>query len=324
MRRRELIALFGGAIAWPFAVCAQSPSGKMLRVGVVGAQGRDAPIYIAFLKRMAELGYQEGRNFSFEYVRTPSIDDYEASFRELAARKPDIVMAVGNEPALRAARAIAGDLPIVVLAIDFDPVARGYVASMARPGGNITGMFVHALELAAKRIELLRAALPAARRLGLVWDAASRDQAEAAANAAPALGFEPRRIEVTGQPPDYAAALAQMADAPGEPVAIPAGPIFLRDRESIERLLLDRRIPSVSAFRELAQAGGLMSYGVDLVGVFGDVANVDDQVAKGRKPAELPIVQVSRFHLAINLKTAKALGVDLSPTLLARADEVIE
>ena len=273
---------------------------------------------------MAELGYQEGRNFSFEYVRTPSIDDYEASFRELAARKPDIVMAVGNEPALRAARAIAGDLPIVVLAIDFDPVARGYVASMARPGGNITGMFVHALELAAKRIELLRAALPAARRLGLVWDAASRDQAEAAANAAPALGFEPRRIEVTGQPPNYAAALAQMADAPGEPVAIPAGPIFLRDRESIERLLLDRRIPSVSAFRELAQAGGLMSYGVDLAGVFGDVANVVDQVAKGRKPAELPIVQVSRFHLAINLKTAKALGVDLSPTLLARADEVIE
>ena len=184
MRRRELIALFGGAIAWPFAVSAQSPSGKMLRVGVVGAQGRDAPIYIAFLKRMAELGYQEGRNFSFEYVRTPSIDDYEASFRELAARKPDIVMAVGNEPALRAARAIAGDLPIVVLAIDFDPVARGYVASMARPGGNITGMFVHALELAAKRIELLRAAFAAASAWSREAASQTRPSLRAAGNAA--------------------------------------------------------------------------------------------------------------------------------------------
>jgi putative ABC transport system substrate-binding protein len=119
-------------------------------------------------------------------------------------------------------------------------------------------------------------------------------------------------------------ALAQMADAPGEPIVIPAGPMFLRDRDIIERLLLERRIPSVAAFRELAQAGALMSYGVDLVGVFEDVAVIVDQVAKGRKPAEMPITQSSRFHLAINLNTAKALGVDLPPTLLASADEVLE
>jgi len=115
-----------------------------------------------------------------------------------------------------------------------------------------------------------------------------------------------------------------MADAPGEPIVIPAGPMFLRDRDIIEQLLLERRIPSVAAFRELAQAGALMSYGVDLVGVFGDVAVVVDQIAKGRKPAELPITQSSRFHLAVNLKTAKALGVDLPPMLLASADEVLE
>jgi putative ABC transport system substrate-binding protein len=195
-------------------------------------------------------GYREDRNFIFDHVQTPSIDAYDATFRELAGRKLDIMMVAGNEPALRAARAAAGNLPIVFLAIDFDPAEKGYVASMARPGGNITGIFVHPIELAAKRIELVREALPRARRLGLLWDASSRDQADAAARAAATLGFEPRHLEVTGHPPDYAAALAQMADAPGEPVVIPAGPVFLRDRIVIERLMMERRIPSIGAFRE--------------------------------------------------------------------------
>jgi putative ABC transport system substrate-binding protein len=335
MRRRELITLLAGAAAvlclssilfsafWPHGARAQATV-RPLRVGFVGAQPRDAPIYVAFRKRMAELGYQEDRNFTFEYIQTPSIDAYDTSFRELAARKLDIIMAAGNEPALRAARAAAGTLPIVFLAIDFDPVERGYVASMARPGGNITGIFVHPLELAAKRIELVREALPQARRLGLIWDASSRDQAEAAATAAQTLGFEPRRIEVTGQPPDYVAALAQMADAPGEPMVIPAGPIFLRDRITIGRLMIERRIPSIGAFREIVEAGALMSYGIDLVALFRDVAGVVDQVAKGAKPAELPIVQSSRFHLAVNLKTAATLGITLPLALTSRADEVIE
>src|SRR6202040_3832617 len=190
MRRREFTMLLGGtAAAWPLAARAQQTA-RSLRVGFVGVQPRDAPIYVAFRKRMAELGYREGRYFTFEYIQTPSIDAYDASFRELAARKPDIVIAAGNEPALRAARAAAGALPIVFLAIDFDPVGKGYVASLARPGGNITGIFVHPLELAAKRIEFVREALPQARHLGLIWDASSRDQAAAAAGKS--LGFEPR------------------------------------------------------------------------------------------------------------------------------------
>jgi putative ABC transport system substrate-binding protein len=226
LKRRDFIALLGdAAVAWPIAASAQQTA-KVLRVGFVGVQPRDAAIYVAFRKRMAELGYREDRYFTFEYIQTPSIDAYDASFRELAARKPDIVIAAGNEPALRAASAAAGTLPIVFLAIDFDPVERGYVASLARPGGNITGIFLHPLELTAKRIELVRQALPQARHLGLIWDASSRDQVETAAVAAKSLGFEPRRIEVTGQPPDYAAAFGQMADVPGEPIVIPAGPIF--------------------------------------------------------------------------------------------------
>src|ERR1700694_4334814 len=133
MKRREFITLLGGAaVAWPLAAHAQQAA-RVFRVGFVGIQPFDAPIYVAFRKRMAELGYQDGRNFTFEYVQTPSLDAYDASFRELAARKPDIILAAGNEPALRAARAAAGTVPIVFLAIDFDPVERGYVASLARP-----------------------------------------------------------------------------------------------------------------------------------------------------------------------------------------------
>jgi putative tryptophan/tyrosine transport system substrate-binding protein len=193
-RREFLVTLSGGFATFPLIARAQQTA-RVLRVGLVGGQPRDAAIYVAFRKRMAELGYRDNY-FTFEYIQTPSIDAYDASFRELAARKPDIVIAAGNEPALRAARAAVGTLPIVFLALDFDPVGKGYVASLARPGGNITGIFVHPLELAAKRIELLRESLPQARHLGLIWDASSRDQVEAAAVAAKSLNFEPRRIEV--------------------------------------------------------------------------------------------------------------------------------
>jgi putative tryptophan/tyrosine transport system substrate-binding protein len=217
MRRRKFIILLGGAVAtWPFAVGAQPPPG-MQRVGYVGIQPRDATLYLSFRRRMAELGYQEGRNFRFDYIQTPDIEGYERGYRELAARKVDIFLAVGGEPALRAAKAAAGMLPIAFLAIDFDPAAKGYVASMMRPGGNVSGIFVHQIELAAKRIELLREVFPSARRVGLLWDASSRDQAEAAAEAAKTLGFAPLLIEVTGEPPDYAAALHAMEDTPGEP-----------------------------------------------------------------------------------------------------------
>ena len=317
MRRRKFIILLGGAVAtWPFAVGAQPPPG-MQRVGYVGIQPRDATLYLSFRRRMAELGYQEGRNFRFDYIQTPDIEGYERGYRELAARKVDIFLAVGGEPALRAAKAAAGMLPIAFLAIDFDPAAKGYVANMMRPGGNVSGIFVHQIELAAKRTELLREVFPSARRVGLLWDPSSRDQADAAAEAAKTLGFAPLLIEVTGEPPDYAA-------APGEPAAIPAGPLFLRDRAVIAQALLDRRIPSISAFREVAEAGAMMSYGVDLMGLFRDIADYVDRIARGGKPAEMPIEQTTRFHMTVNLKTAASLNVSLSYAFTVRSNEVFE
>jgi putative ABC transport system substrate-binding protein len=296
----------------------------MLRVGYVGMQPADAPIYDAFRARMRELGYRAGANFAFEYLRAANVEAYPDTYAALVALKPDIVLTAGSEPALRAAQASAGGLPIVLLAIDFDPLTRGYVPSLAHRGGNITGIFVPQLELAKKRIELARELLPRATRLGILSDASSRDQAVAAGEAARAMGLEPRLIEVTDQPPDYAAAFARMSDAPGEPMVVPASAVFLRDRAEIETIARERGVPMIAAFRENAAAGAVMSYGIDLADLFRDIADVVDHVAKGRKPADLPIAPPSHFHLALNLKAAVTLGVTVPPTLLARADEVIE
>jgi putative ABC transport system substrate-binding protein len=183
---------------------------------------------------------------------------------------------------------------------------------------------VSQLELAGKRVELLRETFPRARRVGLFWDAASREQAMAAAAAATSLSFEPHLLELKGQPPDYAAALTPMDRSPGEPVMLPASPLILRDRATLARLLLERRSPSISAFREVMEAGALMSYGVNLVDVFRDMANVVGQVARSSNAGDVPMRAPSHFHTAFNLKTAKALGIEIPSTLVARADEVIE
>jgi ABC-type uncharacterized transport system substrate-binding protein len=321
MNRRAFLALLAAA-AWPSAARAQQP--KMLRVGYSGILPRGAPHYVAFVRRMAELGYHEGRNFVFEYIQSPSIDGYERTYRELAARKIDVLLAAGNEPALRAARAVAGATPVVFIAVDFDPVAKGYVASRVRPGGNTTGIFVSQLELAGKRVELLRETFPDARRLGLFSDAASHEQALAAVPVAERLGFEPRLLAIAGHPPDYAAALAPMDQSPGQPVMIPASPLTLRDRTAIAHLLLEWRLPAIAAFRESMEAGALMSYGISLIDLFRDLAPLVDQVAKGAPAGDLPMRAPTRYHTAFNLNTARVLGLDLPPLLIARADEVIE
>jgi putative ABC transport system substrate-binding protein len=321
MRRREFIlALGGAAIGWPFAVRAQP---KMLRVGFVGMQPRESPFYAAFLKRMAELDYQEGRNFTFEYIQASNIEGYETSYRELAARKIDVFLAVGNEPALRAALSAADGGPIAFLAIDFDPLAKGYVTNLARPGGNVTGIFVRQLELAAKRVEIAREVFPRATVIGIAFDAVSREQRDAAAEAARKLGLEPRMIEVKG-PHDYGRAFGAMENARGQPIVLPAGPMFLRDREAIAEVLLERRIPAIAAFRENTEAGALISYGFDLVGLFRDIAGYVHQLARGAKPSETPIEQSSRFHMAVNLKMAASLGLSLSDAFIARANGVRE
>jgi putative ABC transport system substrate-binding protein len=326
MTRRELITLLGSAAtascSWPLGAHAQ-PQPKPLRVGFVGVQPRESPFYIAFLKRMAELGHQEGRNLTFEYIQTPNIDGYEESYGQLATRGIDVFLAVGNEQALRAALSAAAGKPIAFLAIDFDPLAKGYVANLSRPGGNVTGIFVRQLELAAKRVEIAREVFPNASVVGIAFDTVSGEQRDAAADAARKLNLAPRMIEVKGQQ-GYGGAFDAMGDARGQPLILPAGPMFLRDREAIAQALLQRRIPAIAAFRENTEAGALVSYGFDLVGLFGDIAGYVNQIARGGKPSDMPIEQSQRFHMAVNLKTAASLGISLSDAFVARANEVRE
>jgi putative ABC transport system substrate-binding protein len=322
MRRRNFISLVGGVAAWPLAAWAQQQP-KMLRVGFVGMQPRDAPHYANFLKRMAELGYQEGRNFTFDYIQTSNVEGYEKNYRELAARKVDVFLAVGNEPALRAALSVADGKPIAFLAIDFDPLSKGYVANLSHPGGNVTGIFVRETELAAKRVEIAREAFPRATLVGIAFDTLSQEQGEAAAEAARKFGLEPRMVEVKGEQ-SYAGAFGAMDSAPGQPIILPAGGIFLRDRAAIAQTLLEHRIPSIAAFRENMEAGALISYGFDLMGLFYDIASYVQRLAAGAKPSDTPIEQSPRFYMAVNLKTAASLGVSLSDVFVARANEVRE
>jgi putative ABC transport system substrate-binding protein len=187
----------------------------------------------------------------------------------------------------------------------------------------VTGIFVRQLELAAKRVEIAREAFPRATVVGIAFDTLSREQRDAAAEAARKLGLEPRMIEVKGEQ-DYGGAFSAMDDARGQPIILPAGPIFLRDRAAIAQALLERRIPSIAAFRENMEAGALISYGFDLMGLFYDIASYVHHIARGAKPSDMPIEQSPRFYMAVNLKAAASLGVSLSDVFIARANEVRE
>jgi putative ABC transport system substrate-binding protein len=322
VRRREFITLVGGATAaWPLVVRAQQPAKEMLRVGTVSALQQSSPQWVAFMRRMAELGYQEGKTFVFDFVQT---DDYESGYRILAGHKPDIILATGPEIALKSAIAASQTLPIVMIAIDYDPFARGYVTSLARPSGNVTGVFFQQTELSAKRIQLIRDAFPNTSTANMFWDQLSADQWQAAQNAAATLGLGLFGIELREQPYDYDWALREAPPDHRGMLIVATSPFFFRDRARIADLALRHRIASIFVFREWVEAGGLLSYGPSIVAQFVRVAEFVDRLARGAKPADLPIEQPTKFELVINLKTAKAIGIGLSTAILLRADEVIE
>src|SRR5262245_53350602 len=210
MRRREFITLVGGAAVLPLTARAQQPA-RTLRVGALSAQPKAAPIWAAFQERMAEHGYTQGANFIFEFVQVGGIDEYERGYRDLAACKVDILLATGPEISLKSAQAATQTLPIVMLAIEYDPLARGYVTSLARPTGNITGIFMRQIELAEKRVQILKEAFPDLRAAIAFWDATSVDQWRAAQSAATALGFQLAGVQLDSLQYDFEQALAQSA-----------------------------------------------------------------------------------------------------------------
>jgi putative ABC transport system substrate-binding protein len=323
MRRRQFITFLGGTAAWPLVARAQQPT-KMLRVGTVAGTPKSSPQWVAFERRMGELGYQEGKNFSFDFLEAASADEYEALYRKLVARAPDIIVAIGPEIGLKSALAVTRTLPIVMIAIDYDPLARGYVTSLARPSGNVTGVVFQQIELAAKRIQLIKDDFPDRPAAIMFWDKLSADQWEAARSTAGRLGLQLSGIELREAPYDYEAAFDQAPLDHRGMVIVPTSPAFFRDRARLADFALRHRILSVFVFREWVDAGGLLCYGPSITALFGRVAEFVDRIAQGAKPSNLPIEQPTKFEMVVNLKTAKAIGIELPTAILLRADEVIE
>ena len=236
----------------------------------------------------------------------------------------DLIVASGPEVTLQAARKATTTVPIVIAAVDFDPIARGYIASLAKPGGNVTGVFLRQIELTSKRIQLLKDALPSVTRIAVFWDAISADQWRETERTAPGVGLRLQGLELRNPPYHLADAFQTAARGRAEAVLVLMSPIFFPQRVQVAELGLKSQLPTICGLSQYAYAGALMSYGVNLDDMFRHVALYIDKILKGAKPAELPVEQPTKFELVINLKTAKALGLTISASLLQRADQVIE
>jgi putative ABC transport system substrate-binding protein len=323
MRRREFITLIGSAAAWPLVARAQQPA--MTRVGIVTIQPRTASMYAAFDQRLRELGYVEGQNLALDYVNPEHQAGGNAgAIEELLRWKVDIILVTYQSTLKAALGAGVVTVPIVMVAVDYDPLALGYVKSLARPGGNVTGLYLQQLDLAKKRVELLTQALPSVHAATVFWDSESEDQWKATSSAAAGFGLQIAGVELRDQPYDYEKALAQAPPDNRGVVIFPTSPVFFRDRKRIADFALRHKIASVFGFREWVDAGGLFSYGVIFPAMYRRAAELVDTIAKGAKVADLPVEQPTKFELVLNMKTAEAIGVTISPAILVRADDVIE
>ncbi len=324
MKRREFMTLLGGAaLPWPLGARAQQPP-KLLRIGTVSSNRRADPSWMAFEHRLRELGYHEGQNLAIEHINAGGhADSIDEAAQELVRRKVEIIF-VQNHITLKAVMAATNTAPIVIIATSFDPVALGFVASIARPGGNITGIYVRRPELVEKQIGLLAETFPGRTRLGVLWDVISAEAFAAAERTATALRWELQSLKLDSPPYDFVAAFRNLAQRGAQMVLVLHTGLFSEDRAHIAALALQQGLPTMFTDKVYADAGGLLSYGPNLSAAFRRAADYIDRIAKGAKPADLPIEQPVSFVLAVNLKTARALGLDLPPTLLARADEVIE
>jgi len=324
MRRREFITLLGGAAAWPLATSAQQPA-KLPTIGFLGGNTPSAQKQWtdAFVERLRELGWIEGRTVAIEYRWAEGRSE---RFAEIAAEfvrlKVDVIVTAGA--AVAAAKQATSVIPIV-FAVASGPVGSGLVASLARPGGNVTGLSLQFTDLAGKRVELLREVVPGLRRLAIManvgYAAAVLEMGEVQATAR-MLGLEATTLEIR-RAADIAPAFEALkgrADA----LYVCGDPLATTNRVRINTLALGARLPTMLPVREYAEAGGLMSYGASFTGLFRRAADFVDKILRGAKPADIPVEQPSKFDLVINLTTAKALGLTIPESFLLRADEVIE
>jgi len=325
MRRRDFIALLGGgAAAWPLAARAQQPTVPVIGFLHAAAPQSYAPSVAAFRRGLGEMGFVEGRNLAIEFRWAQ--DQYER-LPELAAdlvrRQVAVIIAISGAPAAIAAKAATATIPIV-FATGGDPVRLGLVASFNRPGGNATGFVQFSEALITKRLELLRELVPTAYVVGVLASASGRAVERELASieaAAHNIGQQLRIFKVTDQYESVFAAIAQERVAA---LLVQNSARLTNNREQRVALAARYLMPASYEHREFAEAGGLFSYGSDLVEQYRQTGIYAGRILKGEKPAEMPVVQPTRFEFVLNLKTAKALGLEIPPTLLARADEVIE
>jgi putative ABC transport system substrate-binding protein len=324
MRRREFVKLFGGAATtWPLAALAQQ-GGKKYVIGRFSAGSATDPTIDVFTRAFRELGWVEGENVVFERRYAENrLERLPEMAADLVRLKVDVIVAGATLAPLAAKRATS-TIPIVFVGAG-DPVGTGLVASLARPGGNVTGTSLMAPDLSGKRLELLKELLPRLTRVAVLWNAAIPNSATAfkeVQEAGRRLGIEVQSLEVRS-PDDFNGAFetarTQRLDA-----IMTADELTFTYRKRIADLAAAQQLPSIHALRDFAAAGGLISYGPNVADVTRRAAGYVDKILKGAKPADLPVQQPTEFELVINLKTAKALGVTIPPSLLARADEVIE
>jgi putative ABC transport system substrate-binding protein len=326
MRRRKFLCVLGGVAAWPLAARAQQ-AGKAWRVGMLDTTSitLNAANVGAFRAGMQQLGYVEGQNLVIDY-RSPDgrLERLPELVAELIQLRCDVLVTRGTPPALAAKRA-AGAIPIVMASIG-EPVEAGLVESLPRPGGNITGLSAFTTELTQKRLELLKELVPGIARVALLDNMsngsvpAQWDETKLAAQkfGIEALLFDVRKPEDI--PPAFAAAVDKRVDA----LSVGNDSVVIASRRTITQLAARHRLPTVYASREYVDADGLISYAAHYPDLYRRAASYVDKIFKGAKPADLPVEQPTKLEIAINLKTAKALGIIVPPTLLARADEVIE
>ena len=324
-RRRIVLALGAAALA-PFAASAQQqPAARRIGFLITLSTQRSSPWALAFESRLHELGWIEGKNLTVDFLNAEGkVERFSDLATELVRRKVDVICAAGPEAPLRAARQATSTIPIVFGAVDYDPVARGYVAGLARPGGNITGVFANQLELTAKRLDLLKQAFPKISRVAVLWDAISADQLKAAQAAAAALGIRLQALELRNFPYDYNVAFRAAAGEKAQAIMPLMSPLKYRGQAQIVDHASRNRLPAISGLPGFAQAGGLIEYGASLPVMFRRLAEMTDSILKGAKPGDLPIEQPTKFELVVNLKTAKTLGLKIPALLMQRADQVIE